>query len=343
MAATAPSANIRLATERVSRMYRTILSLAAALALACVAGASTAQERIVFATDWLAQAEHGGFYQALAEGTYKKHGLDVTIRMGGPQVNGLQLLAAGQLDVAMADGLQVLSAVEQDVPLTTIAATFQKNPTVIISHPGVARLEDLKGKPIAIGAASNVTFWPWVKQKYGFTDDQKRPYGFSVQPFLADKALSQQGFATSEPFSIEKAGIKPVVFLLADLGYPPYSEVLAVKRDTLGKRREALQKFVQATAEGWKSYLANPAPGNALIRKDNPEMSEELLAYGVRKMREYAIVDGGDAKTAGLLAMTDARWKATVDFLRSANLAKAGTDYTKAWTLDLVRNVRVLP
>jgi len=214
---------------------------------------------------------------------------------------------------------------------------------VLIAHPGVAKIEDLKGKPVAIGAASNTTFWPWLKGKYGFTDDQKRPYGFSVQPFLADPKLSQQGFATSEPFSIEKAGIRPVVFLLADQGYPPYSEVLVVTRDSATRRADALARFVRASAEGWKSYLANPAPGNALIRKDNPEMSEELLAYGVRKMKEHAIVDGGDARSAGLLTMSDARWNATVDFLRSAGLAKAGTDYPKAWTLDIVKNVRVLP
>jgi len=317
--------------------------LAALAALLFLCPLAAAQDRVVFATDWLAQAEHGGFYQALAEGIYKKHGLDVTIKMGGPQVNGLQLLAADQLDVAMADGLQVLSAVEQGVPLVATAATFQKNPTVIISHPGVAKLEDLKGRPIAIGAASNTTFWPWLKQKYGFTDDQKRPYGFSVQPFLADPNLSQQGFATSEPFSIEKAGVAPKVFLLADLGYPPYSEVLVVKRDTLARRSDVLRRFVQASAEGWKSYLANPAPGNALIKKDNPQMGDELLAYGVRKMREYAIVEGGDAKAAGLLTMTDARWQATVEFLRSAGLAKAGTDYAKAWTGDVVKDVRVTP
>jgi NitT/TauT family transport system substrate-binding protein len=315
----------------------------AAIVFAATAASAQVPDKIVFATDWLAQAEHGGFYQALAEGTYRKYNLDVTIRMGGPQVNGLQLLAANQLDVAMADGLQVLSAAEQQVPLTAIAATFQKNPTVLIAHPGVAKIEDLKGKPVAIGAASNTTFWPWLKGKYGFTDDQKRPYGFSVQPFLADPKLSQQGFATSEPFSIEKAGIRPVVFLLADQGYPPYSEVLVVTRDSATRRADALARFVRASAEGWKSYLANPAPGNALIRKDNPEMSEELLAYGVRKMKEHAIVDGGDARSAGLLTMSDARWNATVDFLRSAGLAKAGTDYPKAWTLDIVKNVRVLP
>ncbi|MCC6197994.1 MAG: ABC transporter substrate-binding protein [Burkholderiales bacterium] len=314
-----------------------------ALLLAAYAIAAPAQDKLVFATDWLAQAEHGGFYQAVAEGTYRKRGLDVTIRMGGPQVNGMQLLAAGQIDVAMADGLQVLSAVEQGVPLVAIAATFQKNPTVIIAHPGVKALADLKGKPIAIGAASNTTFWPWLKQKYGFTDDQKRPYGFSVTPFLADPTLSQQGFVTSEPFSIEKAGVTPVVFLLADLGYPPYSEVLVVTRDTLAKRRDALTRFVQASAEGWKSYLTAPAPGNALIAKDNPQMSGELMDYGVRKMREYAIVTGGDAAKAGLLTMTDARWQATVDFIRGAGLAKAGTDYTTAWTTDIVSRVHVVP
>ena len=318
------------------------LSLTLLLALAGAAAAQ-APDRIVFATDWLAQAEHGGFYQALAEGTYKKHGLDVTIRMGGPQVNGLQLLAAGQLDVVMGDALQVISATEQGVPVTAIAATFQKNPTAIIAHPGVAKLADLKGRPIAIAAAANTTFWPWLKRGYGFTDDQKRPYAFSVQPFLADKTLSQQGFATSEPFSIEKGGVQPVLFLLADLGYPPYSEALVVRRDALGPRADALARFIRASAEGWKSYLANPAPGNALIKRDNPQMGDDLLAYSHRKMKEYAIVAGGDAATRGLLTMTEARWKLTLDFLRDAGLAKAGVDYTKAYTLSIVNAVKVLP
>ena len=212
--------------------------------------------------------------------------------MGGPQVNGLQLLAAGQLDVVMGDALQVLSAVEQGVPVTAIAATFQKNPTVIIAHPGRGEARGAQGRSRSRSARPrNTTFWPWLKQRYGFTDDQKRPYAFSVQPFLVDRNLSQQGFATSEPFSIEKGGVKPVVFLLAEQGYPPYSEVLAVRRDALAKRADALTRFVRASAEGWKSYLANPAPGNALIKRDNPQMGDELLAYGHRKMKEYAIVD----------------------------------------------------
>jgi len=313
-----------------------------ALLAASIGVHAQAPQRVVFATDWLAQAEHGGFYQAVAEGTYAKYGLDVQIRMGGPQVNGL-LLAAGQLDVAMADALQVMSAIEQDVPVVAIAATFQKNPTVLIAHPGANRLEDLKGKPVAISAAANTTFWPWLRQKYGFTDSQKRPYGFSVQPFLADPKLSQQGFATSEPFSIEKGGVRPAVFLLADFGYPPYSEALVVTRTTLAGRRETLERFLRASAEGWRSYLANPAPGNALIKQANPQMSDELIAYGVRKMSEYGIVASGDARKFGLLTMTDGRWQATIDFLRSVGLAKKGVDYQRAYTLDLVKAVRVVP
>jgi NitT/TauT family transport system substrate-binding protein len=323
-------------------MITTLGRIACGLALA-VSALAAAQDKLTFSTDWLAEAEHGGYYQAQANGIYKRYGLDVTLKSGGPQVNCLQLLAAGRLDVVMADALQVISAVEQHVPVTAIAATFQKNPTVIIAHPGIASLADLKGKPVAISAAGNTTFWPWLRQKYGFTDDQKRPYAFSVQPFLADPALSMQGFVTSEPFSVEKGGVKPVVFLLADLGYPPYAETLVVTRDTLTKRRDVLRRFVVASAEGWKSYLANPAPGNALIKQANPEMTDELLAYGLAKMKQYAVVTGGDVGTRGLLTMTDARWQSTIAFLRAAALTNSGADYAKAWTLDIVDNVKVLP
>ena len=324
-------------------MNKTLVRLALAFASLALALASHAQDKLTFSTDWLAEAEHGGFYQAQAEGIYKKYGLAVELKSGGPQVNGLQLLAAGQLDIVMADALQVLSAVEQQIPVTAIAATFQKNPAVIIAHPGIKSLAELKGTPIAISAASNTTFWPWLKERYRFGDDQKRPYAFSVQPFLVDPNLSQQGFVTSEPFSIEKGGVAPVVFLLADLGYPPYSETLVVTRDTLAKRGDVLARFVRASAEGWRSYLANPAPGNALIKKANPQMGDDLLAYGVSKMKSYAIVEGGDAKTRGLLTMTDARWRDTVAFLHAAGLSKPNVDYAKAWTLGVVNQVKVLP
>jgi NitT/TauT family transport system substrate-binding protein len=227
--------------------------------------------------------------------------------------------------------------------VVTVAATFQKDPATIIAHPGVAKLDDLKGRPIAISAASETTFWPWLRARYRFTDEQKRPYTFSVQPFLLDKRLAQQGYVTSEPYSIEKAGVKPALFLLADLGYPPYAQTIVVTRDTLAKRRDAVRRFIQATAEGWKSFLANPEPGNALIKRDNPQMEDALLAYGLAKMKEYAIVTGGDAARLGLLTMTDARWQRTFEFMVEAKMAKPGLDYRRAYTLDLVRDVKVLP
>lgn len=327
------------------QLIRTIrlAACAALLSLVSLPAAAQAPVKLTFATNWYAQAEHGGFYQAIAEGIYKKHGLDVTVKMGGPQVNGLQLLVANRIDLFMGYDIQSIKVLEQNLPVVTVATTFQKDPTVIVSHPGVKSLADLKGKPVAIGPASDTTFWPWLRSSFGFTDAQKRPYGFSVQPFLADKALSQQGYVTSEPFSIEKGGVKPVVFLLADQGYPPYAETIVVTRETLTKRRDAVKKFIQASAEGWKSYLANPAPGNALIKKDNPQMEDDLLAYGVRMLKQYGVVAGGDAGKQGLMTMTDARWKQTFDFMVKAGMVDAKVDYRKAYSLDLVKEVKVLP
>ena len=260
-----------------------VFALGCALATGAAAQPST---KLVFYTNWFAEAEHGGFYQAVAQGLYKKRGIYVEIKMGGPQVNGLQLLAAGQMDLFMGYDFQTLGALEQGVPVVTVAATFQKDPAVLISHPGARRIEDLKGKPIYIGPASNTTFWPWLVARYGFSDAQKRPYAFSVQPFLADKTSSQQGYVTSEPYSVEKAGVKPAVFLLADLGYPPYAQTIVTTRAVLEKKRNQIHAFIQASAEGWKSYLADPRPGNVLIKKDNPQMEDELIAYGIPKIKK---------------------------------------------------------
>lgn len=320
------------------------LILAAAALLAAAPGAfAQAPQKLSFATNWFAQAEHGGFYQAVAESLYRRHGLEVELKMGGPQVNGLQLLVAGQLDLFMGYDIQTLGALEQGLPVVTVGAVFQKDPAVIISHPGVKSLADLKGKPVAISAASNTTFWPWLVARFGFNDGQKRPYSFSVQPFLADRNLSMQGYVTSEPYSVEKGGVKPVVFLLADQGYPPYAQTIVATRATLDKRGDAVTRFLRATAEGWKSYLANPAPGNALIRKDNPQMEEGLLAHGLAKMKEYGLVTGGDAAKLGILAMTDARWKQTCDFMKGSKLLKPATDCTRAYSLAPMKEVRVLP
>ena len=239
--------------------------------------------------------------------------------------------------------IQTAQAVAQGLPVVTVAATFQKDPAAIIAHPDVKSLADLKGRPIFISPASHTTFWPWLKARYGFTDAQLRPYSFSVQPFLVDKRAAQQGYITSEPYSIEKAGIKPAVFLLADLGYPPYAETIVVTRGTLAARKGTVERFIRASAEGWKSYLANPAPGNALIKRDNPRIEDALIAYGVARMREYGLVTGGDAATRGIMTMTDSRWDKTAEFMRSAGLLKPDFDIRNAYTLDLVQGVTVLP
>src|SRR5579871_2477235 len=309
--------------------------------LASAAALADTPVKVVFGTNWYAEAEHGGFYQAQAQGLYRGQGLDVEIMMGGPQVNGLQLLLAGRLDVFMGYDLQVLQAREQGLPLVTVAASFQKDPAVLIAHPGVTRLQDLKGHPIYISAASNTTFWPWLRANFGFTDDQKRPYSFSVQPFIADKTSATQGYVTSEPYSAAKAGVTPTVFLLADLGYPPYAQTLVVTESYLKKNADTVRRFIEATAEGYRSYLRDPAAGNALIRKANPQMEEGLLQFGLDRMREYQLVTGGDAATLGIMTMTDARWKRTYDFMVAAGLLKAATRYRDAYSLQFVKDIHI--
>ncbi len=306
---------------------------------------AAANEPFTYVTNWYAQAEHGGYYQAVAEGLYKQHGLDVTIRMGGPQVNIIQLMAAGQADCVMGSSdIQVMQARAGGVPITTVAAFFQKDPSVLVAHDDVKSLEDLKGKTILISSAANRTYWPWLKAKYGLTDSQVRPYTFNIQPFVADQNTVQQGYLTSDPYSIAKAGVKSTVLLLSDYGYPAYSNVVSCMEATLRARRTQVAAFVEASAEGWKSYLANPAPGNALIKADNPKMTDEQLAYSLAKLKETGMVVGGDAAAMGIGGITDAREKATYDFLvRDGLLDPAKLDVRAAYDTSFVRGIKVLP
>jgi NitT/TauT family transport system substrate-binding protein len=296
--------------------------------------------KVTYGTNWYAQAEHGGFYQAVATGIYKAHGLDVTIKMGGPQVNGTQLLMGGAIDFFMGYASDAVKAIEEGIPKVTVAAIFQKDPQILIAHPesGVKTLADLKGKPIFISSAANVTYWPFLKAKYGFTDDQKRPYNFNPGPFLADKNSSQQGYLSSEPLAIEKeGGFKPIVLLLADSGYDPYSTTIETKRELVEKNPDLVQRFVDASIKGWYSYLdGDPKPGNELIKKANPEMTDEQLAYSIEKMKEYGIVNSGEAKTKGIGSMTDERWKSFFDTMAAASVFKKDTDYKQAYTTQFV-------
>ncbi len=271
--------------------------IGAALAIAA-ASPARALDAVTFGTDWRAEAEHGGYYQAIATGIYAKYGLDVTLRQGGPQVNHTQLLAAGRLDFDEAPNSFIgLNFVKESIPMVAVAAFFQKDPSVLIAHPGVGNdsLAALKGKPIMIGTDTRFGYWLFLKAKFGYSDAQIRPYNFNMAPFLADKNAVQQGYLTSEPYLIEKQGIKPVVMLLADSGYTSYGSLIETSQKLIDQKPDLVQRFVNASIEGWYSYLyGDPAPANALIKRDNPEESDDLLAYAIAKMKANGIVDSGD-------------------------------------------------
>ncbi|GAA5237042.1 ABC transporter substrate-binding protein [Verticiella sediminum] len=315
------------------------------LAAAALAPAVHAAEKFTLLTNWYAQAEHGGFYQALATGLYEKHGLDVTIKMGGPQVNNVQMMVGNQADCVMGSSdLQMIQARAGGVPVTTVAAFMQKDPQVMIAHDDVKSFEDLKGKTILIAQTAHRAYWPWLKAKYGLDDGQSRPYTFNIQPFMADKNTAQQGYLTSEPFSIQQAGGNPTVLLFSNYGYPAYAATITCMESTVKERRDTVKAFLEASAEGWKSYLENPAPANVLIRKDNPNMTEAQLDYGVKKLNEEQMVTGGDAATLGIGVITEARAKQSYDFLLEAGLLDpAKVDIGQAYDVSLMQDVKVLP
>ncbi len=329
----------------MSRARRLSLGLLVVSALCNPFSNAHAQEKFTYMTNWYAQAEHGGFYQAVASGIYKKYGLDVTIKMGGPQVNNVQLLAAGQADCVMGSSdLQMVQVRASGVPVTTVSALFQKDPQVLIAHDPVTKFEDLKGKTILIAASANQGYWPWLKAKYGFTDAQTRPYTFNIQPFVADKNVAQQGYLTSEPFAIQKAGVKANALMFSDQGYPAYATTISCMDKTVVDRKKAVADFVKASAEGWKSYLADPAPGNALIKKDNPSMTDDQLAYSVAKLKEMGMVTTGDAAKLGIGAMTEVRAKASYDFLVSAKLIDPSkVELVKAYDFSFMKDIKVMP
>lgn len=323
-----------------------ILVLAfAALLAACSPKTETAKPAagaptvIRFATDWKAQAELGGFYQAQASGEYARRGLDVKIIQGGPGVNVPQLMAAGAVDMGVGSNAYIVANLAQEgAPVKAVAAFMQKNPQVLIAHPdaGIEEVADLKGHPIMLSDASVSTVWVWMKAKYGFTDDQVRKYAFSSAPFLADKRAAQQGYVTSEPYTIEKeAKLKPKVFLMADDGMAGYATLALATDSVIAKNPEAVRAFVEASAKGWHDYLNGDASaGDALIRKDNPEMTQDVLDQARAKLKSYRIVEGDKGRPLG--SMTEADWKAFFDDGVALGLYPKTLDPKKAYTLAFV-------
>ena len=319
-------------------------SLLAGLGVLLVgAPAAMAGDQVVLLTSWYAQAEQGGFYQALAEGLYEKEGLEVTIRMGGPQVNGMQLLVSRQADFIVNYDLQILKSVEQGLPVVAVAAPFQGDPQGLMTHADVSGLDGLNNKQVLVSTSGQQTWWPWLKGKYQLQDSQARPYTFNLQPFLAGADTTQQAYASSELFQAIKAGQQPNFFLFADAGYPPYGSTVATRQDLIDQHPQRVAAFVRASLEGWKRYLDNPAAGNALIKRDNPNMSDELLAWGVSTLKQHQLLTRGDAALHGIGTMSDARWQATRDFMVEAGLLGVGAPWQKAYTTRFVQDLHVLP
>lgn len=317
------------------------LVVATAVLAAAVSNASTAGTRISFVTDWKAQAEHGGFYEAIAEGLYQKAGLDVSIREGGPSINVPEILAGGAADFGIgSNGFIPLNMLREGVKIRAVMAVFQKDPQVLITHPrpDVKSLADMKGKPIMIADASTVAFWPWLKAKYGFADTQIRKYTFNLAPFVVDPKAIQEGYLSSEPYTIEhEAHIRPKIFLLADNGYPGYANMVLVPQKWIDSNPGAVQAFVTATSKGWIDYLyRDPRPANALIKRDNPEMTDGLIAQAIEKVRSYGIAVSGDAVSQGLGAMSDARWKTFFDTMATEGLYPKTLFYRGAYDLRFV-------
>jgi NitT/TauT family transport system substrate-binding protein len=315
-------------------------ALLAAL-LAGTAFAAIAQDKVVLATNWRAQPGHGGFYQALADGTYKKYGLDVEIMQGGPQVNNRPMLPAGKVDFLMTGNmLMAFDNIKQKVPTVVVAAYFQKDPQAIIAHPGqgIDKFADIaKAKTVLLAKDGQISYWQWMKKAYGVRDEQVRPYNYSLSQFLADKQAVQQAYATSEPLAVEKqAGFKPVVLSLADAGWSTYGMVIETRQELVKTKPDVVRRFVEASNIGYVNYLyGDRKAADAMIRKINPDISDEYVQKSIPILRAH--IDVGDAQSQGIGAMSDARMKDFYEKTVSAGLYKpTDFDYREAYTLQFV-------
>ena len=323
-------------------LFRIACMMTAAAALSLAVGPANAADKVTFLTSWYAQAEHGGFYQAKATGLYEKEGLDVTIKMGGPQVNGMQLLLGGEADVIMGYDFQVLNGIAKGLPVITMATSFQKDLQGIMAHADVKDLGDLKDKTILVATSGRTAWWPWLRAKFGYTDAQTQPYTFNLQPFFADNNIVQQSYPSSEPFQALQKGVPVNFFLFADYGYPPYGTTMVTTTKFVAEHPDVARRFVKASLEGWKNYVkGDPSLANALIKADNPSMSDAQIAFGIKRMNELEVVDGGDAKTMGIGTMTEARWQATYDLMVKSDLLPKDTDWKKAFTTQFVKDLKI--
>lgn len=292
----------------------------------CFSVAAQSQDKIRFATNWKAQAAHGGFYQAVADGTYKRYGLDVTLLQGGPQVNNRPLLPAGRIDFLMTGNLlHSFDNVKNGVPTIVVAGMFQKDPQALIAHPGQGyeNFDSLKSAPVALIAKdAQFSWWQWLKATHGFRDESLKPYNYNLGPFLANPKAIQQGYAVAEPIYVQKQGaFSPVVHLLADHGFSTYSTVIEARVDTVVNRPDLVQRFVDASIIGWVNYLyGDRRAAHALMLRDNPEMTDVEMEASVALMKQQGIVDSGESLTKGVGAINLVRIRDFYDQMVRAGL-----------------------
>jgi NitT/TauT family transport system substrate-binding protein len=318
------------------------IKIASVMAASLIAtSVAHAADKVTFGLDWVAEPEYGGYYQALATGIYKKYGLDVSIVEGGPEVNNAQLLVAGRLTFDItSNSFLALNFVQEDIPYVAVAAGFQKDPDVLITHPGTGddSFAALKGKPIAVSEGTRASWWNYLKVKYGYTDAQLRPYGFSLTPFFTDPTDIQEAYVTDEPYLIQQqTGKFPVILMLSDSGFDGYASLIATSKKLVETDPGLVQRFIDASTLGWYSYLyGDPTPAFKAIQAANPDMSDGLLHYGYTQIKRRGIVDSGDTKKLGIYAMTDVRWATFFNQMAATGLYDKTMNYKDGYTLQFV-------
>ena len=319
-------------------MLNKSIATAGCLLAATFAHADGHATKVVFGTNWLAQAEHGGFYQSVADGTYAECGLDVEIVSGGPQVNNRALMLAGRIDFHMGgDMLQAFNAVKEGIPVVSVAAIFQKHPQVILAHPGEADTwEELKDLTLLIGDNGFTSFYQWMIAAHGFTAEQRQPYTFNPAPFIADKSKGMQGYLSSEPFAVKKeAGFEPNVFLIADNGYSTYATTIETMADTIKNKPEVVSCFVDASLTGWYNYLyGDSSAADEMIKADNPDMTQDKIEFAKASMLDNGIVDSGDALELGIGALTDAKVEDFYGKMVEAGVIEDGIDWKASFSTE---------
>lgn len=340
-----PMDRSNITTRNISR--RSLLKSGAAGGLA-LGGAvlsphvvRAAAPKIRVMCNWFAEPEHGGLYHAVAAGLYEKAGLDVDLRQGAAQLNTMSLLAGNEIDVAMSYDIQILNSVEKGVPVKVLFTTFQFDLIGILARPNVKSLADLKGHNVYFAGSGYSTYWPWLRQRFGYTDEMAKPKGPNLQTFINDPASAVAGYLTSEPYIAQAQNVPTKFFLFADEGYPPYGNTMVTTAPFLAANADALARFTKASVEGWKAYLADPSVGNALIKARNPKIDDGQIAFSLQKMREVKAVEGGEAATMGIGYMKAERWEKTRDFLVEAKLLKPETDWKQALALDFIKDLKV--